>query len=69
MFLVVFTLLLQDFETLYGDKKDGLFSNIVLLREKILALAREKLNRTRDKDIRKTITDYINLTNGTISTF
>ncbi|KAF9419669.1 hypothetical protein HW555_003947 [Spodoptera exigua] len=54
--------LLHDFEILHQNKNDGLFSNIVLLREKIVRLARDKENTTRDKDIKKCILNYINLT-------
>ncbi|CAH0698530.1 unnamed protein product [Spodoptera exigua] len=57
-----YTLLLHDFEILHQNKNDGLFSNIVLLREKIVRLARDKENTTRDKDIKKCILNYINLT-------
>lgn len=50
-------LLLEDFKTLYEGKSEAFFNNIVLLREKIIRLAKEKANNTRLNSILSMVTN------------
>lgn len=55
---------MNDFSYLYPGKENNLFSSITLHKTEIIKYAETKLNTTRDKDIKTSLSEYLALADG-----